>query len=138
MTIDEFVRRLEQFEQQYPADASDTLQKGARKMVKGLKAATPVGRTNHKKKLAKSWKIKMKDQFGKAPEADIRNAAPHYHLVERGVQNPKDPHGKPKPEWRAPLNKHVGFTEKAVNNNWPSIKESMSKDFYKKVRGHLG
>ena len=138
MTIDEFNDKLDQFAKEYPADASDALQKGARKMVRELKAATPIGRTNHKKKLAKSWKIKMKDRYGRAPEANIRNAAPHYHLVERGVQNPKDPHGQPKPEWKASLNKHVGFTERTVQSNWPKVKESMSKTFYKKVRDHFG
>lgn len=138
MKIEEFTAKLDAFAKEYPADASDALEKGARRMIKGLKAETPVGRAEHRKKLAKSWKMKMKDQYGRAPKAEIRNAAPHYHLVERGVQNPKDFHGRPKPEWKASLNRHKKFTEKAVSNNWPSVKEKMTKDFYKKVRGHFG
>lgn len=138
MTIDEFTAKLDKFARDYPGDASDALEKGARKMVRGLKAGTPIGRTNHKKKLAKSWKMRMKDRHGMAPEADIRNTAPHYHLVERGVNNPKDPHGHPKPEWKAALNKHKGFMEKAVKENWPDVKDKMTQDFYKKVRGHFG
>lgn len=138
MKIEEFTAKLDKFTHDYPGDASDALEEGARRMVRGLRKATPIGRTNHRKKLKKSWRMKMKDRYGLAPEAEIRNAAPHYHLVERGVQNPKDPHGHPKPEWRAALNKHVKFTEKAVNDNWPDVKDKMAKEFYKKVRGHFG
>lgn len=138
MKIEEFTAKLDTFAREYPADASDALEKGARKMVKGLKAKTPIGRAEHRKKLAKSWKMKMQDRYGMAPKAEIRNTAPHYHLVERGVQNPKDTHGHSKPEWKAALNKHKGFTEKAVSENWPAVKEKMAKNFYKKVRDHFG
>lgn len=138
MTIDEFTRRLEKFEQTYPSDASDALEKGAKKMVKALKKESPDSGKAHKRKLKKSWKMKMVDRFGHEPKAEIRNASPHYHLVERGVQNPKDPHGHPKPEWRDSLNKHKKFTEKIVQEHWGEVKKSMAEDFYTKVRGHLG
>lgn len=138
LTIEEFSKKLTEMEIKYPGDASDSLEKAARKMVKAIKKETPVGKTSHPRKLNKSWKMKMVDAWGKAPKAEIRSTAPHYHLVERGVQNPKDPHGNPKPEMLAALNKHKGFLEKAVKGNWDDIKKSMEKDFYKRVRGHLG
>lgn len=138
MELGEFSRRLTEMELKYPGDASDALEKAARKMVKAIKKETPVGKTNHPRKLNKSWKMKMVDLWGKAPKAEIRSTAPHYHLVNRGVQNPKDAHGHPKPEMMAALNKHKGFLEKAVHSNWGNIKKSMEKDFYKRVRDHLG
>lgn len=138
MTIDEFTAKLEKMQAEYPGDAGDALQKGAKKMVKAIRKETPDSGKPHKHKLRKCWKLKMVYAYGKDPEADIRNTAPHYHLVERGVQNPKDYHGRPKPEWRAALNRHKGFLEKSVNDHWPDVKKAMQEDFYRKVRGHLG
>ena len=37
MTIDDFCKKLNDFERQYPADASDSLEEGAKKMVKAIK-----------------------------------------------------------------------------------------------------
>ena len=136
--MDEFVRRLAEMEAKYPGDAGDTLEKGAKKMTRAIRKATPVGKTDHPHKLKKSWRIKMVDVRGKAPQAEIRNTAPHYHLVNRGVQNPKDSHGHPKPELAGPLNRHKGFLEKAVRDNWPGVKKTMERAFYKKVRDRLG
>lgn len=138
MTIDEFTAKLAKMQAEYPGDAGDALEEGAKKMVKTIRKDTPDSGKDHKRKLKKSWKLEMVDAFGKDPKAEIRNTSPHYHLVERGVQNPKDFHRKPKPEWRAALNKHKGFLEKSVNDNWPDVKKAMQEDFYRKVRGHLG
>lgn len=138
MTIEEFCKKLHAMEAKYPGDASDALQKGARKMVKAIRKETPDSGKLHKNKLKRSWKMRVVDAYGKEPRAEIRNTAPHYHLVERGVQNPKDYHGNPKPEWRAALNRHVGFLEKSVQSNWDDVKKSMQEDFYSKVREHLG
>lgn len=138
MKIEEFTKRLHEFEMKYPGDAGDALEKGAKKMTSAIRKATPSSDVAHPRKLKKSWRLKMVDMRGKAPRAEIRNTAPHYHLVNRGVQNPKDSHGKPKPELAAALNKHKGFLEKAVKQNWADVKTSMEKDFFKKVRVHLG
>ena len=54
MTIDDFCKKLNDFERQYPADASDSLEEGAKKMVKAIKRDTPIGKSNHKRKLNKS------------------------------------------------------------------------------------
>lgn len=138
MKMDEFIRRLAEMEAKYPGDAGDALEKGVKKMTRAIRKATPVGKTDHPHKLKKSWRIKMVDVRGKAPRAEIRNTAPHYHLVNRGVQNPKDSHGHAKPELAGPLNRHKGFLEKAVRDNWPGVKKTMERAFYKKVRDRLG
>lgn len=138
MTIDEFVGKLDKMAAAYGSDASDVLENGAGDMRKALRKASPVGHAKHKHKLKNSWKLEVIDRRGKEPEAHIRSTAPHFHLVNRGVQHPKDPHGKEKPEWLDALNKHVGFMQRAVEENWPGIQKKMAENFYEKVRGHLG
>lgn len=137
MNIEEFAQKLSIMETEFPADASDSLAKATKRMVRGIKKSTPNSRVEHKHKLQKSWESEIKDPFRGAPYAEIRSKAPHFHLVNRGVQNPKDAHGNPKPELRDALNKHVGYLEKAVRKNWPDVKDEMQKDFYKKVKSHL-
>lgn len=138
MELSEFAKKLEKMEMKYPGDASDALEKGAKKMLKALKKETPNSGKKHPHKLAKSWDYKMKDYWGKAPEANFHNDAPHYHLQERGIKNPKDAHGNPKPEWLPAMNKHIGFMEKIVKGHWDGIKNKMQRDFYRKWRRHLG
>lgn len=138
MTIEEFAQKIIIMQKDYQADASDVLEKSAKRMEKAIKKASPDSGKNHKHKLKKSWKLEMKNYYGRAPQAEIRSEAPHFHLVNRGVTNPTDAHGNPKPEWKAGMNKHVGYLEKTVKRNWPNEKEKMAKDFYKKVRGHFG
>ncbi len=138
MKIDEFIHRIDDMRMQYPGDAEYALEKGAKKMVKAIKKASPTGPSSHPHKLNKSWKCKIKGYKASDIHAEIRSTAPHFHLVNRGVQNPKDFHGNPKPEWAAALNKHVGYVKDCVDDNWPEVKNKMAKDFYKKVRGHLG
>lgn len=138
LTLEEFSRRLNELEVQYPGDAADALEKAARKMVKAIKKASPDSGKQHPRKLSKSWKMKVVSAYGKAPKAEIRSTAPHFHLVDRGVQNPKDAHGNPKPELLGALNRHKGFLKRAVEDNWGEVKGKMENDFYKKVRDRLG
>ena len=58
--IEEFVRRLDEMRIQYPGDAEDVLEAGAKKMTKAIRKASPVGDTNHPHKLKKSWRCKIK------------------------------------------------------------------------------
>mgnify|MGYP006943437610 FL=1 len=46
MKIEEFVRRLDEMRIQYPGDAEDVLEAGAKKMTKAIRKASPVGDTN--------------------------------------------------------------------------------------------
>lgn len=138
ISIDEFVGKLDKMAAAYGSDASDVLEEGAKDMKKALRRATPVGPTEHKHKLRKSWEMEVIDRLGQEPEAHIRSTAPHFHLVNRGVQHPTDAHGNPKPEWLDALNKHVGYMQKTVEEHWPEIQKKMAEGFYGKVRGHLG
>jgi HK97 gp10 family phage protein len=139
MTIDDFVAKLDKMQAQYPADAEEALTKGARRMTKHLRKETPRGKVKeHKHKLGKSWKCTIRGFHSSDVRAEIRNTSPHFHLVNRGVQNPKDYHGNPRPDWKASMNKHVGFMEKTIKNNWSDVKSLMAKDFYKRVRDNLG
>lgn len=139
MTLEEFIARLETMQREYPADAGETLEKGAKRMVRAVKKATPKSgrKKSSRQHLKNRWKLKMVDKMDAQPVANIKNTAPHYHLVNRGVQNPKDAHGNPKPEWHAALNRHVKFFENAVDANWDKTRKSMEKDFYKRVREKL-
>jgi hypothetical protein len=136
MTIEEFIHRLDEMRARYPGDAETALEKGAKKMVKAIKKASPVGEAAHPHKLNKSWKCKIKGYRASDIHAEIRSTAPHFHLVNRGFQR-KDSHGNVVPN-SGKDNAHLHFLEDCVEDNWPEVKEGMAKDFYKKVREHLG
>lgn len=139
MTIDDFVAKLDKMQAQYPADAEEALTKGARRMTKHLRKETPRGKIKeHKHKLRRSWKCSIRGFHSSDVRAEIRNTSPHFHLVNRGVQNPKDPHGNPRPDWKSNMNKNVGFMEKIVKNNWSDVKSLMAAEFYGRVRDNLG
>lgn len=138
MTIDDFVAKLDKMQAQYPADAEEALTEGAKRMTKHLRKETPVGRVKHKHKLSQSWKCTIRGFHLSDVRAEIRNTSPHFHLVNRGVQNPKDYHGNPRPDWKASMNKHVGFMEKTIKNNWSDVKSLMAAEFYGRVRDNLG
>ena len=67
MLIEEFVRRLDEMRIQYPGDAEDVLEAGAKKMTKAIRKASPVGDTNHPHKLKKSWRCKIRDTGRQIP-----------------------------------------------------------------------
>lgn len=133
MTIEDFVARIDAYGKEFPGDAEGSLQKGAKKMVKAIKKASPVGDAAHPHKLNKSWKLEMKGHSFSSLRAEIRSTAPHFHLVNRGhrvVNRWGNAHGYD--------NRHVHFLENAVNDAWPGIKENMADDFFRKVRDKLG
>lgn len=138
MKIEEFAKRLDDLGRRYPGYAEDALTKGTRKMVRAIKSKTPVGAKNHPKKLKNSWRFKIKGNNFKSLEANIRSTSPHFHLVNRGVKNPRDPYGHPAPRLMGALNRHKGFLKQAVDSAWPEVKETMSRDFLERVRKSLG
>ena len=75
MLIEEFVRRLDEMRIQYPGDAEDVLEAGAKKMTKAIRKASPVGDTNHPHKLKKSWRCKIKGYRAADTRAEIRSTA---------------------------------------------------------------
>ena len=57
MELDEFIQHIDEARLRFPADAEDSLQKGAKRMTKEIKKASPVGKTDHPRKLNKSWVV---------------------------------------------------------------------------------
>lgn len=137
ITMEEFIGKLREAQDRYPSDAEAALRKGANFMTKAIRKATPVGDTSHPKKLNKSWRCSIKGYRADDIHAEIRSTAPHYHLVERGVRNPKDSHGNLHPEWTSAMNKHIGFLEDAVHENWDEAKSKMEETFFKRVRDNF-
>lgn len=63
MNIEEFAQKLSIMETEFPADASDSLAKATKRMVRGIKKSTPNSRVEHKHKLQKVGKVKSKIRF---------------------------------------------------------------------------
>lgn len=135
MTLDEFIRNVDNMRIRYPSDAGDALEKGAKKMTRALRKATPVGKYDHPRKLNKSWRCKIKGYTAADIHAEIRSVAPHFHLVNRGFRRKND-RGDFVPNKGNDL-AHVGFVKQAVDSNWDEVKNFMGKEFYKKVRDNL-
>lgn len=135
MELDEFIRHIDEARLRFPADAEESLQKGAKRMTKEIKKASPVGKTEHPRKLNKSWVCTMKGWTADTLHAEIRSKAPHFHLVNRGFRR-KNHLGRFVPNKGNDL-AHVGFLKRTLDANWPTIREDMDKEFYKRVRDRL-
>lgn len=68
----------------YLDTAEKHLNRTGNKLKKLAKEKTPNSPYAHRKKLAKSWKSEIKGYTAEELEYQLRNTAPHYHLVERG------------------------------------------------------
>ncbi len=136
MTLDEFIRRVDEMRIRYPSDAAEVLEKGAKRMTRELRKASPVGKYDHPRKLSKSWKCKMKGWTADTIHAEIRSKAPHFHLVNRGFRR-KNHMGDYVPNVGKDLS-HVGFVKETVEKNWDDVRGKMDKEFYQKVCDRLG
>lgn len=136
MTIDDFARQLNRMAREYPGNAEEALEKGAKYMLKEIKKASPVGKAAHPHKLKSSWRCKIQGHRAGELRAEIRSTAPHFHLVNRGFQR-ASPQGRPVPN--SPHdNRNLHFLENAVDDAWSETKQKMTETFYAKVREHLG
>lgn len=70
--------------QHYPKEVEKHLKKTGDVLKKKAIEKTPDSGTDHKRKLSKSWKSEIEGMTIDSLEYQIRNTAPHYHLVERG------------------------------------------------------
>lgn len=82
--MDDFKRNLVDVLETYTDTSEKHLKRIGNKLKRTAKENTPESPYEHKKKLKKSWKSKVEGLDGKDLEYKLRNAAPHYHLVERG------------------------------------------------------
>lgn len=136
ITIEEFCQHLHKMRMQYPGDAEASLKKGANRLTKAIRKASPIGKASHPHKLSKSWRCSIKGYRVSDIRAEIRSTAPHFHLVNRGFQR-KTRQGKPVPN-SGKDNANLHFLEKTVEAEWDDVKKLMAKTFYKKARDHLG
>ena len=136
MTIDDFARQLDRMAREYPGDAEEALEKGAKHMLKEIKKASPIGKAAHPHKLKNSWRCKVQGYRADDLRAEIRSNAPHFHLINRGFQR-VSPQGRP--TQNSPRdNRNLHFLERAVDDSWGGAKQKMTETFYAKVREHLG
>lgn len=132
MRIEEYTALIEKVQKEFPAEAEAELQRGARKLRREIKDASPVGHAKHPHKLKNSWKMEMTGTSAKTLEAHIYSTAPHFHLVERGHVW-KTPHGKIKG-----YKQGTHFMEKTVNAEGPGIYDEMGRRLAEKVGVELG
>lgn len=85
MTLEEFQRHLNAAASQSPAKAEKYLKQAGNALKKQAAQATPDSGTSHRKKLSKSWNGEVVGYVTNGTlQYQLRNKAPHYHLVERG------------------------------------------------------
>lgn len=96
--LDEFNAKLTVISNEYAATAEKHLTRAGNKLKKLARENTPDSGYEHKSKLKKSWKSEVVGTKGEDLEYQLRNTAPHYHLVERGHE--EIVHGK-----------HIGFVQ---------------------------
>lgn len=82
--IDELKANMTAAADVYLDTAEKHLKRTGNKLKKLAKEKTPSSPYAHRKKLAKSWKSEVKGFTADQLEYQLRNTAPHYHLVERG------------------------------------------------------
>lgn len=82
--MEEFIQKLDVIANQYSDIAEKHLKKCGNKMKKTAKDKTPSTKVEHPKKLKKSWTGKVTGNSGSELEYQLRNKAPHHHLVENG------------------------------------------------------
>lgn len=68
----------------YPKEVEKHLKKTGDVLKKKAIEKTTDSGTDHKRKLSKSWKSEIEGMTIDSLEYQLRNKAPHYHLVERG------------------------------------------------------
>lgn len=132
MTIEEYTALITKAQRDFPLEAEEALEQGAKKMRRKIRAASPVGRAKHPHKLKNSWKMEMAGTSAPNIEAHIFSTAPHFHLVERGHVM-KTSHGKVKG-----YKQGTHFLEKTVNAEQSGIYDEIGNDLAGKLGGKLG
>lgn len=127
MDINEFVRRLDAIQQDYPFEAEKALKSGAREMAKRVKEASPDSGRDHKGKIKKSWRLKMAGLSIDNIQANIYSTSPYFHLVERGHVM-KNEHGKVKG-----YRQGTHFFERAVKQNISEVQEHIAERLFRAV-----
>ncbi len=117
----------------YPEEASKKTYNLAGKFTKDVNAKFPEGYATGKRSLPKSWKRERErtDHTGYTVSVNVRNTAPHFHLVENGHVK-KDRKGK----------KTIGFVpgkhycEKTRNEWKDKLPDEVGAFIDKLLKGH--
>lgn len=131
MKIEDFTAKLQDVVGIFPKEQEMVLKRGAAKMRKAIRSATPDSGVEHKRKLKKSWKIRMNGLTRESIQAEIYSKSAHFHLVERGHV------------LKTRTGKVIGyvqgrfFMKKTVDAQKDKISEEMVEALYRMVKGRL-
>lgn len=131
MTIEEFIKQLNEVQRTYPDEAEKAIRRGGNAMKKALAANSPISGVNHPHKLRNSWRMKFEGYTSDTMRANIYSTAPHFHLVNRGHVK-KNAHGQV-----TGYTQGLHFVEKTVDREGRAIQESMAASLYRKLKGEL-
>ena len=131
MKIEDFTAKLKDVAGVFPKEQETALKRGAAKMRKAIRSATPDSGVEHKRKLKKSWKIRMNGLTRESIQAEIYSSSSHFHLIERGHV------------LKTRTGRVIGyvqgrfFMKKTVDAQKDKISEEMVTALYKMVKGRL-
>ena len=130
MKIEEFTERLKEIGTAFPIEQEKVLVKGANKMRKEIRDKTPDSHVEHKRKLKKSWKVRINGTSRVSIQAEIHSTSPYFHLVERGHDIVR----------KGKVIGHVQgkkFMKKTVDAHKDRISEEMVEALYRMLKGRL-
>lgn len=84
LNIDTLIDNIAKAIAEYPEEAEKALNRTSLKLKKELADKTPDSGSDHKKKLSKSWKKRIRGTDLTNLRAEVYNTAPHIGLVDRG------------------------------------------------------
>lgn len=131
MTPEEFTTKLTELQKRFPLEQEKAVKKSANKLKKILTAESPDSGSTHKRKLNKSWSVRMTGFRATTIQAEIYSRSPHFHLVERGHVI-KTPSGQVKG-----FKQGTFFLKKTVNDNQKEVIDDMEKMFFKFIEDKL-
>lgn len=82
--LDDLKKDLQKCITEYPDETDKAIRKFANQWVKECNEKMPAAYSSGKRAIPKSWKKKVERTLGVSTEIQIRNQAPHFHLVENG------------------------------------------------------
>lgn len=131
MELDEFIQHMDAVQKAYPLETEEELARGARKIVREAKKNSPDSNHDSKRKISKSWKMRIKGTASQALVAEVYNASPHYHLVERGHVM-KTIGGRVKG-----FKQGTFFFKKTVDNNIEDVQTGIQQRLFKAIEDKL-
>lgn len=82
--LDELQKDIQQLVMDYPDETNKQMRKFANEFKEDCNAKMPAEYKEGKRPIPKNWEVKNKQVLRVSIDAEIRNKAPHFHLVENG------------------------------------------------------